>query len=286
MKKTIKLFLLILSINLLLLNFLPIYAQNSEPSAEEGPVIYTEQDSSYIDFYIYNKELYDITITITFPVLENMASTKDLPYSLTVYGGDTVQAFSLYFVNPNLDWNYNYEYHWTIGSMEAEHDDSYIYSLPYESGYSYSIVQGFNSSFSHFGDDSYAIDWDMPEGTPVLAAREGVVVDIKDIYSEGKADPSYKNYGNYVMIRHYDGTIGRYYHFMQYGIEVSEGQEVEAGDYLGLSGNTGYTTGPHLHFDVFKALDGYRRETLPIMFETMEYPDGQVLEESEIYMAP
>jgi murein DD-endopeptidase MepM/ murein hydrolase activator NlpD len=125
----------------------------------------------------------------------------------------------------------------------------------------------------------------MPEGTPVCAAREGFVVNVENSYSVGKGDPSYKNSSNLVWIRHSDRTMGRYCHFMKDGVKVNTGQKVKAGEYLGLSGNTGYSTGPHLHFDVFKALDHKRQQTLPVKFKTLS-EKSVILGEGNFYTAP
>ena len=186
-----KRFIVISLIIFLLVNLFqvsPVFSAN-RAGDKEGPQVYTVQGDHYIDIYVKNKEIYDITITIYFTTLENMATTIFMPYTDTVCGNQTVKAFSLYRVNPQQAWKYEYKYHWTIGSLYAEHDDTYVYSLPYTSGSSYPVNQGFNGSFSHFGDDAYAIDWGMEEGTPVCAARDGVVVAIEEGFSEGRPDP-------------------------------------------------------------------------------------------------
>lgn len=88
----------------------------------------------------------------------------------------------------------------------------------------------------------------MPIGTPLLAARKGRVVDIDQNFTEGGTDPLLK--ANHVMILHEDGTLGLYSHLAANRIAVSFGQWVDAGTLIGYSGNTGYSTGPHLLFAV------------------------------------
>ena len=79
----------------------------------------------------------------------------------------------------------------------------------------------------------------MPEGTPVLAAREGTVVDVEDGYREGGGEERYKGQENYVIVLHPDGTVGSYLHLRQHGVRVRPGQSVKTGDLLGESGSTG-----------------------------------------------
>ena len=70
------------------------------------------------------------------------------------------------------------------------------------------------------------------------------------------------------MIQHRDGTIGNYAHLLKQGVQVRVGQTVETGTMIGLSGNTGFSSGPHLHFSVFKTRDGRQRESIAIRFRT------------------
>ena len=116
----------------------------------------------------------------------------------------------------------------------------------------------------------YAIDWKMPEGTFVCAARGGTVVKVKDDSDKGGSSVKYDHYNNYVLIRHDDGTLGHYCHLLKHGGLVKPGQTVQAGDIIARSGNTGFSSGPHLHFCVFRAKDGRERESIPVKFQTAE----------------
>lgn len=84
----------------------------------------------------------------------------------------------------------------------------------------------------------------------------------------GGPDLKYRNDGNYIIIDHGDGTFAEYMHLERNSSLVRLGQRVTAGTPIGLSGMTGYATAPHLHFDVFHALDGQNRITLPMRFHT------------------
>ena len=101
----------------------------------------------------------------------------------------------------------------------------------------------------------------MPVGTPIVAARGGVVVETLNTQEGRGPDPS----GNYVRILHDDGTMGVYLHLEQFSVQVNEGQRVAAGQKIARSGNTGNSTGPHLHFVVQKNV-GLAVESIPFDF--------------------
>lgn len=84
------------------------------------------------------------------------------------------------------------------------------------------------------------IDFELPVGTPILAAGAGVV-------TEAGWDPQY---GHNVTIRHHDGHSSRYAHASQ--LLVRQGQAVSRGQTIAHSGNSGRSTGPHLHFEVLR----------------------------------
>lgn len=128
------------------------------------------------------------------------------------------------------------------------------YVLPYPVGKSYFVSQGNNSpsGWSHSrsmwnGVFVYAHDFDMPIGTIVTAARGGTVFNVVESFEDGNRIPGRENV---VVIRHRDGTLARYFHLTKNGALVEVGQEVARGDTIALSGDTGNSFHPHLHFDV------------------------------------
>lgn len=257
------------------------------PCAEgKGDVcVTTKQQGNSVAFYVDNKNTYDITITIKLTNMENAAADVDLPYTVSVEGNKGLKAFVLSVIDDNSSWSYNYVFNWTIGIVNAGHDDSYIYNLPYESGTTHKVVQGYNGSFSHYGDSAYAIDFVMPEGTKIIASRDGVVVGVRDTYTEGGITEEYKNRQNYIMIKHSDGTIASYEHIYPNSAKVKVGQQVHVGDFIALSGNVGYSTTPHLHFFVFKAVDGYERKSFEVKFRSPSTTPYTIVE-GESYTAP
>eukprot|EP00966_Prymnesium_polylepis_P097034 2247817-Prymnesium_polylepis.1 len=111
-------------------------------------------------------------------------------------------------------------------------------------------IQGNHGTLSHHGELCFAYDFVMPVGTPVIAARGGVVVAACDSFRGCGNTPDDKAKANYVSLRHADGLYSRYYHLRHRGAKVRVGEHVEQGQLIALSGNTGYSGGPHLHFDV------------------------------------
>ena len=134
------------------------------------------------------------------------------------------------------------------------------------------IDQGYGGSFSHTDPQNlYAVDFAADIGTPVLAARDGVVMQVEsDFAKSGLNLEKFGGRANYVRIVHDDGTMALYAHLEESGVLVRVGQHVRAGQQIGLSGNTGFTTGPHLHFAV-QVNRGMQLESIPFR---MSGPDG------------
>lgn len=146
-----------------------------------------------------------------------------------------------------------------------------LYRLPWPEGAGYTITQAPGGWITtHIAvSNRYAVDIAMPEGTPVLAARAGVVADTESRHGGSPTEEAITTGGNYVIVRHEDGTFATYAHLKHRGVEVKQGEQVEAGRLLGYSGATGYATGPHMHFGVsrWETVDGRRTEvSVPFKF--------------------
>ncbi|MEO5722470.1 MAG: M23 family metallopeptidase, partial [Chthoniobacterales bacterium] len=122
--------------------------------------------------------------------------------------------------------------------------------MPYEIGQAFKVIR----TTEHYttrngGVGAYAIDFDLPMGTLIVAARAGVVAAVQESFADGN-DRDLEE--NYVFIKHADGTVARYFHLTENGADVQEGDAVRQGQIIGRSGNSGQSGGPHLHFDVQK----------------------------------
>src|SRR5205814_8382129 len=109
-----------------------------------------------------------------------MKGSSKFPYTATFPARETTEAFAVSPVEQQSEWEYSYTNYYKLGSNRARHDDACIYELPYSTGCRFKVTQGYNGSFSHKGSNQYSIDWQMPEGTPVRAARGGIIVKVRD----------------------------------------------------------------------------------------------------------
>lgn len=154
--------------------------------------------------------------------------------------------------------------------------ESAMYILPYQVGETYKVeVSTGHYREANGGVGLYAIDFNMPIGTPIVAARDGKVVSLEESHKDWNGKDLAENY---VFIQHNDGTVARYFHLTHQGALVNLGENVKAGDVIGKSGNTGQSGGPHLHFDVQKCgpnlHPNYNKmpcaQTLPITFNNAQ----------------
>jgi murein DD-endopeptidase MepM/ murein hydrolase activator NlpD len=168
-----------------------------------------------------------------------------------------------------------------LSSSVTQNADDYKYALPYKPGTSHKVVQGYGGLFSH--KNLAALDFSMPEGTAIYAAREGVVYAYKDDSDEGGPFTSYKAKANYIILRHSDGSFGCYWHLQKNGVVIKKGK-IEKGQMIGYSGATGLVLRPHLHFSVKRKLNYDKNSFLQTKFATST--GLQFLENAEAYENP
>lgn len=172
----------------------------------------------------------------------------------------STQVLTVLAALPGERVKYDSKLRYALGDP-ARRPQAFRYPFPWQGG-PFRLSQGPNGRFSHFGPKGrYAMDIAMPEGTPIVAARGGVVVKIENNQTGRGNNPA----GNFVRILHPDGTMGVYLHLMRGSVVVSEGQRVLQGAPLAKSGNTGNSTGPHLHFVVQRNV-GLALESIPYRF--------------------
>ena len=164
---------------------------------------------------------------------------------------------------PSLQFRYFY----FPGDPNAEPLSDFAYRAPFSAGLQFRITQSYPDFITHRTRDSrYAVDLSMPVGTNVVASRGGVVFDVASTnFKGGPNADQYADLANLVRILHDDGTYAVYAHLNWNTIRVQPGDRVETGQYIADSGNTGLSSGPHLHFAVQRNMGG-RVDSLPIAF--------------------
>jgi murein DD-endopeptidase MepM/ murein hydrolase activator NlpD len=159
-------------------------------------------------------------------------------------------------------------YRWSasLGSPDAQHRPPRPYRAPFALGATFVVTQAYPTHITHVGPGSrYAVDFALPDGTPVYAAREGTVISLRHDAFVGALDPMLLDRANVIEILHDDGTIAVYAHLHWDSIRVHVGQHVGVGEYIADSGNTGFTSGPHLHFAVWRN-SAFGEVAVPVVF--------------------
>ena len=203
---------------------------------------------------------------------ENYASDRAWPATIMVPPYTVLPLGRVYAADRGAGgYNFLFRYSHHFGRVDAVHDPQVTYRLPFLEGQSFSVTQAYGGKLTSHNnrENLYAIDFAMPVGTPVVAARGGIVVDATLRHQEGGFDMRFLDKANTVAIAHDDGTVAEYAHLAHGPELVRAGQRVAPGDLIGHSGNTGYTSGPHLHFIVSKpsvAEGKVTRQSVPVAF--------------------
>jgi len=153
-----------------------------------------------------------------------------------------------------------------LGSPQAAHKPTRPYRAPFTVGTTHRVSQAYPEHMTHVTPDSvYAVDIAMPDGTAVYAARQGTVINVRHDSFRGGTAAALADQANLIEILHDDGTIAVYGHLHWDSIRVRIGQHVALGEYIADSGNTGFSSGPHLHFAVWRNA-GEADVSVPILF--------------------
>ncbi len=201
-----------------------------------------------------------VEIELELKNVANAVGVPDKPIHWVLPARSKIRLVTLTPRDPQQPLQYKPKLHYALGDPRLL-PKNYDYPLPWVGG-PFRLTQGANGKYSHFTPKGrYALDIAMPEGTPIVSARSGMVVKIENQQSGRGNNPS----GNFVRVLHDDGTMGVYLHLMRGSVKVHEGQRVALGQQLARSGNTGNSTGPHLHFVVQRNV-GMALESIPYDF--------------------
>ena len=240
--------------------------------AEAGAMVRlrVEGDPSSYQAWADNTLAGPIEVMLRFDHADNVAGDPILPARATVPAHGSALVARIGMLDGGHPGQFALRLDGIPGDPNAKPQDV-PYLLPLRQAHQ-RVDQGFGGSFSHADPQNYyAVDFAADIGTTVLAARDGIVMQVESDFDKAGLDmEKYGGRANYVRILHTDGSMGLYAHLEEGGVLVRVGQQVHAGQPIGLSGNTGFTTGPHLHFAV-QVNRGMRLESIPFR---MSGPQG------------
>lgn len=242
--------------------------------------LYNQKTAEGYNVLADNDEFCPVSMKIDFE-LDNMSSTNGnhkifvVPAKTKGFVISTIKT-----VKPNAGGGFKTHSQSNYGDATARDLKEFVYSLPFKTGESFTVHQGYNGTFSHQNEN--AIDFDMPIGTEVYATRDGVVVKVVENNDRACPERSCTQFNNYIIVYHNDGTFASYVHLNKDGSLVNEGDTVKENQLIGYSGFTGFASGPHLHFMVFvQRIDS--RDTVRTKFKTNGGKDVEILKEKFTY---
>ena len=212
-----------------------------------------ENDSVYIDLI----NPYIAPIEVRLKALDSTASFIRVNNYMVMNEGDTLKnalVIPLMKVSDTTSIKFSsyVDFKGSFGDPNMTIDYDHKYELPFPKGKRYKIIQGFGGKFSHNKPHSkYAIDFSLKIGDTITAARSGKVFFIKEDSDEHCRTRKCADKGNKVLIVHDDGTMAHYVHLDFEGALVDVGDTVTVNQPIGISGMTGFTTIPHLHFVLY-----------------------------------
>lgn len=263
-----------------------VAAKVSEQLVEVDPkkLVYLHEDGPTDNrrYSLWNGYGGPIEVLMSFEDEANVVSEPPLPGSRVIPGQQQTQVLQVQPIDERVAWSYRFSYRIVHGDPAARPDPDAVYQLPFDENLRLRVDQAFGGKYSHTDAHSFhAVDISMDEGTPVRAARAGVVMLVEsDFYGAGTDLAKYGDRANNIRIVHSDGTMAVYAHLALESVVVGIGDRVHAGEVIAKSGNTGFSSGPHLHF-VIQRNSGGTLVSVPFAFtvggERVTPSFGQVL---------
>ncbi len=222
------------------------------------------------NLYIINELYGPVTVTLLFSTHDGLSLSRPLDEPLVIPERSEQFVATLHYQG-NAPLQIRHQF--VMGAPSRQTDGQL--RVPFRGRFR--VSQGFEGRFSHhLPGNRYALDVPMPEGTPVLAAQDGVVVDLRMGFRGSSLDPAARARTNYIRLLHADGSMTVYAHLRTDSARVAAGQPVRAGEMIAESGNTGYSTAPHLHF-ALQRNDGQRLVSIPFRLNCREPQQGDWL---------
>ncbi len=230
------------------------YEEEALQATLETPEVQVVQRQTATGLSLFATNTYFGPVQVAYQItaLENVSPETPAYGAMLLPARSEIELVSVSRGDERLAMSFEYQYQHIPGDPAARHEPQELYRLPYSPAASYLVSQAHPDKATHYDPSSHhAFDFEMPIGTRVYAARGGIVIDVaSDFYQSGTDSNRDGPRANIVRVYHADGTMGLYAHLNWNSIRVVPGQRVARGEYLADSGNTGFSTGPHLHFVV------------------------------------
>ena len=243
--------------------------------AEREPMVdmRTADSGKIRRFSFFNRLAGPVELEVTFEQVDNIASEPALPLRVVLRPQVETPVTTVGPADTKRAASYSIAYSTIPGDPSALPTPGFVYGLPLPAGSGYELHQGFGGATHNDEQSHFAVDLAVPEGTPVLAARDGIVMQVEEDFAGAGLDRErFLGRANNVRVVHEDGTMALYAHLKLESVVVSAGQRVAAGKQLGESGNTGFSSGPHLHFSVQRNR-GMELVAIPFRIAGLDIPE-------------
>ncbi len=233
-------------------------------------------------YFVFNDFWGPVEVELRLKDEINVLSEPPLPARFVIPGQKEQILVGIGALNPQMSFQYRLGMVTVPGKPMPEPITGLEILPPIAPDEAYPVSQGFLGEKTHNTPDSeYAIDIAMPVGTAIHAVRSGVVMDVEEDFNKGGTDrKKFVDKANHVRIVHPDGTMALYAHLDLASVIVRPGARVRAGQKIASSGNTGFSSGPHLHFAIQQNI-GLSLISIPFTFKT---PEGTPQEPEKLQM--
>ena len=210
-----------------------------------------ESDGPRRTYFATPKRPGHIEIELRLVDARNVHAIPALPLRTVLSGERARQVVALLPANPALGSSYGLGLKALPGRpLVRAAVPPFAYRRPLPPHVRAAVGQGAGGPTHRQPQSFHAMDFEVPDGTTVVAARDGQVIDVVMGFEGGGLRPEFDGKANLIRIEHADGTMALYVHLAPRTAMVRIGDRVVAGQPLAKSGHTGYATGPHLHFAV------------------------------------